>query len=225
MEKSKTTFRPILFSTPMVQAILEGRKTMTRRTKGLEQVNENPNDWGFHNVSTDETRTFFHFRKAEGEKIKQIFGTSNFKVGDVLWVRETHRALVDCATGEFAYWSYKADMPDDFHKQYPHKWKPSIFMPKSACRIFLKVKSIQVERLQDISEQDAIAEGVEKIADYGTTGYRLYTEPEASYSDIDAMYSFESLWQSINGRTSWDANPFVFVYEFERIEKPLDFIQ
>lgn len=200
MENSKTTFRPILFSTPMVRAILEGNKTMTRRI-----VKPQP-----------ESIDFYEDRNVWFPAVSKC----PYEVGDVLWVRETYRALVDCATGEFAYWSYKADMPDDFHKQYPHKWKSSLFMPKSACRIFLRIKSIRVERVMDISEEDAILEGVEKAPlsnmfykDYWKNGIHKF-----------ARTSFDSLWCKINGFESWIKNPFVFVYEFERIEKPLDFI-
>lgn len=93
-------------------------------------------------------------------------------------------------------------------------------MPKAAARIFLEVVNVRCERLHDISESDAIAEGVYQHSDYGSTGYRHYGKPEEALTDIDAVWSFETLWESINGKDSWKANPWVWVYEFKVIEKP-----
>ena len=89
-------------------------------------------------------------------------------------------------------------------EKYGYKWKPSIFMPREACRIFLKVTNVRVERLQDISDHDVIAEGIvmEKTP---------FIEP---------CNAFASLWESINGIGSWALNPWVWVYEFKQIEKP-----
>jgi hypothetical protein len=104
-------------------------------------------------------------------------------------------------------------------------------MPKTACRIFLKIKSIRVERLQEISESDAIAEGIIEILPQMYSQYREWKNyinadnPHGYKSDYNnPINSFKSLWQSINGKDSWNVNPFVWVYEFEQIEKPNDFI-
>lgn len=244
--------KPILFSTHMVQAILEGRKSQTRRIikhkNHIEDVKKvvkcvgNEKDWGKF-ILTDEFGEDF-LRSAKYQK------------GDILWVRETWKPGAWREDGRVAF-DYKASPEltntpwvqfskfDDYFKKWtdeiikngskpdvngfhyweagksPLSWKPSIFMPFEAARIFLRVTNVRCERLQDITEDDAIAEGIEKVADYGTTGYKLYTEPDAAYSDIDAIWSFESLWQSINGKDSWNENPWVWVYEFERIEKPI----
>jgi hypothetical protein len=194
--------KPILFSTPMVQAIMEGRKTQTRRIVKDSMLQEN-------NGKYDEEFLLLTVKKCP-------YG----EVGDVLWVRETFNSDYGFKDMEgnvvppgILYKAKVSSLPNGL------KWKPSIFMPKSIARIWLQITSIKVERLKDISEEDAKAEGVEKIADYGTTGYKLYTEPEASYSDIDAKHSFESLWESINGRESWDSNPWVWVIEFKQITK------
>ena len=226
----QTKFHPILFSTPMVLAILEGRKTQTRRV-----VKPQPDYF----INCVEGKPLSIGLSGSGE----FYGTvtngidksicAPYNVGDVLWVRENFYTA-----SNWDHWKpsmlksvnvevfYAADLPNyDISRPLSRGIiRPCIFLPFEYSRIFLKIKSIKVERLQDISEEDAIAEGVEKIADYGTTGYRLYTEPEASYSDIDAISSFESLWQSINGKESLALNPFVWVYEFEQIEKPNDFI-
>lgn len=224
MQDKDTKFHPILFSTPMVQAILEGRKTLTRRTKGLESINENPDAWDhvgimtIGNTALQKFRIYQWFEEKATGKHEQV--KCPYELDDVLWVRERF-ANDDLG---FHYYAGNVEVEENRVFRKLTKWKPSIHMPKKNCRLFLKIKSIRIERLQDISEEDAIQEGVEKIADYGSTGYRLYTEPEASYSDIDAIYSFESLWISIDKEESWKQNPFVWVYEFEQIEKPLDFI-
>ena len=179
---------PILFSTPMVQAILDGRKTQTRRTLKMPPKNITITENGF-----------------EGES-GRIYKCPYGKAGDILWVRETWKDSPKQATWQ--RYSYKADY--NSHLAELGKWNPSIHMPKSACRIFLKVKSVRVERLQDISEEDAKAEGADDVncGVYGTTRY------------ADGFYS---IWNKINGSKSWDENPLVWVIEFERIEKPENF--
>jgi hypothetical protein len=217
MNTNTTKFRPILFSTPMVQALLEGRKTMTRRTKGLEQVNENPNDWNhFHTSPDDKYFNFKHIEHATME-IEDWYRSIKipYQVGDVFWVRET---FIELPGIKFLY---KAN-PE--HQSM--KWKPSIFMPKEACRIFLKIKSIKVERLQDISEEDAKAEGANPCLNELSMEDRHnnYNNPSNSRFPLVHVVGFKNIWSKINGRSSWNSNPFVFVYEFEQIEKPLDFI-
>lgn len=211
-------FKPILFSTQMVQAILEGRKTQTRRV-----INNIHPDSEFH---PDLNLLGYTFVEPDGKiKVPEMASViqGKYKVGDVLWVREKFRGLVDCESGKFHSFSYYADMPEEFHKQYPHKWKPSIHMPKAACRLFLEITYVRVERLQDISEQDAIAEGVKFDIqkdigtfwwDYINGGFNIF---------LNAYKSFKSLWSSINGADSWNANPWVWVVEFKRIEKPVNF--
>lgn len=246
--------KPILFSTQMVKAILEGRKTQTRRI-----IKPQPSKQLF-----DANMGYW---SEEPKNLKQPYLKAKYQVGDILWVRETwkvgswndfdekvafdYKAYPDLKNTPWVYYNdydrflellskclceldglgiepiVDEDNEMFYYKweagQSPFKWKPSIHMPREAARIFLKVTGVRVERLQDISEEDAIAEGIERIADYGTTGYKLYTQPDAAFSDIDAKWSFESLWHSINGEESWNENPFVWVYDFERIEKPLKF--
>ena len=135
------------------------------------------------------------------------------EVGDVLWVRETFNSDYGFKDMEgnvvppgILYKAKVSSLPNGL------KWKPSIFMPKSIARIWLQITSIKVERLKDISEEDAIAEGVETTK----TGYKDYIT-EGSISD--AYWSFYSLWYKINGRESWDSNPWVWVIEFKQIKK------
>lgn len=197
--------KPILFSTPMVQAIMDGRKTQTRRIVKdcTARILTLKGD-----VATGES----------GRERKCPYG----KVGDVLWVRET---VCNAGTKEKPYYLYKANgcEPRDTSK----KWKPSIHMPKEAARIWLEITYIRVQRLKDISEEDAIAEGIEKHETFGYSCYKCLKEGHI-LPDIcnDGFYenpkdSFLSLWQSINGIDSWNKNPWVWVVEFKRIEKNL----
>jgi hypothetical protein len=202
--------RPILFNTEMVQAILAGRKTQTRRVvKPQPELTESGFKWkGFYygTGSSDErtNRNFAHAACPHG------------KVGDVLWVRETLEQSVtggalyraggkvgeSLAENEFLNW-------DDFSTT--QKVIPSIHMPKDAARIWLRIKDVRVERLQDISGSDCGSEGMQ------VTGLTL-SSIEVHWDELKRQ--FKSLWQSINGEKSWSENPFVWVIEFERIEKP-----
>jgi hypothetical protein len=210
MTKNTTKFHPILFATPMVQAILNGIKTQTRRVIKKKYSNT---DIVWHEKHSGRTKILVELQNDTPEPIKKEGGSviyhlqayheikCPYEVGDVLWVRET-----------FAEWpkvcfQYKASTQIGSEIG---NWKPSIHMPKKACRIFLKVKSIRVERLQDISEEDAQAEGA--------------IQHEAETDWLTAKYGFQMIWETIFGKESWKENPYVFVYEFEKIEKPLDFI-
>lgn len=182
---------PILFSTPMVQAIIAGRKTMTRRklkVKGCKPFSPKPEEWTISEI----------------EKWNEGYFPYG-QVGDVLWVRETFKpADIPEETGLY---EFKASLQDPDACWNKGIWKPSIHMPKSAARIWLKITNIKVERLQDISEEDAMNEGVE---------YEWYDQ--SRNIKIEAAKSlFKKLWQVINGRESWEANPWVWAIEFEVI--------
>lgn len=186
--------RPILFSTEMVQAILAGRKTQTRRVvKGLESL-KNPYFQSLVQHATGSI-TFSSLESNEVIEPKNPYG----QVGDVLWVREAYcpkyfDGNIHC---------YKADFNQTAYEFVSEpKWKPSIHMPKDAARIWLRIKDVRVERLQDISDEDIRAEGA---AEFGCTTHRL---------------NWQTLWESVNGSNSWKDNLFVWVIEFERIEKP-----
>ncbi len=197
---------PILFSTPMVQAILNGRKTQTRRVVkpqgkaacfDIAMRTDGSNKWP-RNLDADERFI---------SDMKCPYG----QVGDVLWARET---VSQFSMG--GIYAYKADNdPDDKGT----KWRPSIHMPKAACRLFLRIKSIKVERLQDISEEDAIAEGCCLYGPFGE--YKGSIHPSGGSMRYrafsNASRAFQDLWESINGENSWKANPWVWVIEFERI--------
>lgn len=217
--------RPILFSTTMVQAIQANRKDITRRTSGLEVVNAMINDVRFSST----------FIETNGRMVAAFYCGDQLihctcpygQVGDTLWVRETWaKADTDCGWScEYGcvcpkYW-YKAGGPTD----YEIKWRPSIHMPRAACRLRLKIVSIRVERLHDITEEDAIREGIEpllasrmQLAMDGQL-YRHYTENREGIfgTGLRPRKSFETLWASINGQESWDQNPWVWRIQFEKI--------
>jgi hypothetical protein len=213
--------RPILFSGPMVRALLDGSKTQTRRpVKGFALELLKPDN-------------FTHEYVALPENGNSPYGY----VGDRLWVRETFVAFgrwetrfnekkgrdewhfVDMTMECDRAYQYTADEPD-----VPLAWnrdgmvtgwwrRPSIFMPRDASRITLEVTGVRVERLQEIGETAAIAEGIGKTpAGFWSTYGR---------SGVDGTYSprssFRCLWESINGAESWDADPWVWVVEFKRV--------
>lgn len=221
---SLRAIRPILFNTLLVPPALSGLKTQTRRTKGLDPVNKNPDKFILSELKNNGYYDCFTFyNKISGAEfwVKCPFG----EPGDILWVRETFapqlKNFTDSkhVTGGFIHKTdSEGKLWDDAHF---YKWKPSIHMPKKACRLFLLIKSVRIERLQDISESDAISEGVGK---YGTSDnfvYRDYLDSNCSYGQ--AKNSFMSLWYFIDGVESWNQNPWVWVIEFERIDKPENF--
>jgi len=200
---------PILFSTPMVQAILSGDKSMTRRTKGLDKINKTPNEFRFDgaDIADDYSRSWksvWFEGLIDGkptEKYSQIKNPYG-QPGDVLWVREKFCIIKPEIDYEFVYFTEEDYDPKEC------KWKPNIHMPFAACRIFLRVKEIRVERLQDIKTKDIAREGVQST----------YTNPKMGARHENAMYiQFQTLWININGADSWNANPWVWVIAFERV--------
>jgi len=188
--------KPILFSTEMVQAILEGRKTQTRRVvKGIDK----PDEWEAVNdcriVNESDVPCYIVRRKAiEAMGIHY----PKYDVGDVLWVRETWMK------SEYCY-IYKNAEPYLAGKPI---WKPSIFMPKEAARIFLKVTNVRVERLRKISLYD--------VWDEGTPQMPGNNDADGAVGHEDFIY----LWDSINAKRGygWETNPWVWVYTFKRME-------
>lgn len=210
--------RPILFSGAMVRALLAGTKTQTRRVvkmKHYHQIEERDDGspWPWMYDGEREEDSWMHCPYGQP--------------GDRLWVREAFCKII----GQSGGW-----IETDYRATYTHgfrlgdslgirkKWTPSIHMPRDASRITLEITGVRVERLQDISEADAMAEGIERAEDFfGCPCWRAYDEPEGSdvvFPD-DPIGSYASLWMSINGPGSWDANPWVWVLEFRRIgEEP-----
>jgi hypothetical protein len=235
--------RPILFSAPMVRAILEGRKTQTRRV--VKPQPSPSSDSVF--LGTDGIWRFSHPTlrgpvSHEADDVRCPYGHP----GDRLWVRETwgyrctawHGAKPDTHTHTIEYQAdgaridFDREINDasglpkqrkcradedyqeyyrDYLTRYWKAWRPSIHMPRWAGRILLEVVSVRVERLQDISEADAMAEGIRE------TGDGAFHVEGDTFRAPDASESYARLWESINGPGSWDTNPWVWVVEFKRI--------
>ena len=217
---------PMLYSTPMVQAIKEDRKNQTRRTKGLNIINEYPDDFEFDRFQLYDDGTYraIFF---DGDNFGSVVCPYG-QPGDVIWVRESFHKIHGEADDLFLGYGYKAD--NDYKGAL---WIPSIHMPKIAARLFLRIKDIRVERLRDISVWSAESEGVEKRMAEGSEEFRDYlakdqnTEMFGKWGSTyysNSLLSFFSLWEKINGSASVELNPWVWVIEFERIDKPEDFI-
>lgn len=225
--------RPVIFNSEMVRAILDGRKTQTRRVMKVQ-----PESSGFglrfitESLNNRDTGKYFWSQSDAcgiNRPRSKPFACPFGQVGDRLWVRETfailgnedgcpidwdgnlikgdekHAARIYKAScwqepGNYGLWS----IPDR-DTLYEGAWRPSIHMPRWASRITLEITAVRVERLNDISEEDAKAEGV-------APSQHIITPPEALY-----RVGFLKLWQSIYGEESWGANPWVWVIEFRRV--------
>ena len=215
---------PILFNTDMVRAILDGRKTVTRRI--CKDVNEYVvPDMSFYDA---EKRTYAVHNFSDKEHIHQLSTaerTCPICPGDILYVRETWNTYCEgcisknlenvlgstcahaCGENGNGYY-YKAT--DKNHV----RWHPSIHMPKEAARIWIKVKDVRVERLHEITAEDALQEGAER-----------YIHLDGSLDESGIRTSFIGIWNSTIRKSDldlygWDASPWVWVIEFERCEKP-----
>ena len=198
--------RPIIFSGPMVRALLDGNKTQTRRVVKMKP---------HHQIEERDNGTPWPWMY-DGERDADSWMACPYgQPGDRLWVRETF-ARIDGQTRPWIETDYKAT--------YTHgdrlgdtlgikkRWTPSIHMPRAASRITLEITSVRVERLQDISEADAQAEGV--------------TDDGSLVTDLDGkdrggtIAAYATLWEVINGVGSWDDNPWVWVLQFKHLQEP-----
>lgn len=202
-------FYPIHFSVEMVQASQAGTKTETRRTINPQPVAGN-DLFNMEIFCVD--GLFWRAEQNEPIIVPPTYKTKYGQPGSCLWVREHYTVLPN---GKFAY---KADAPG----QTPvTKWTVNRFMPKQACRTFLMLNEVRIERLQNITSQSALAEGILEIApglykNYlpGTTP-RVFKNPQLSYF---------SLWQKLMGRETWVHNPWVWVLKFNQISAPQNFL-
>ncbi|CAM3593645.1 hypothetical protein BS639_22835 [Rouxiella silvae] len=212
--------RPIIFNAEMVNAILSSRKTQTRRI-----INPQPEltvssgfKWkgalfGAGSNDCETNRNFAHIKCPFGE------------IGDRLWVRETWaRCNIDQYSHDMAY---RATTPDDWPKG--GRWRQSNHMPRWASRITLEITGMRVERLNSINENDALAEGLSEITKDGRL-YKYGIPDRDGYPGNDncgwpwheweryPISAYSKLWQSIYGAESWQANPWVWVLEFKRVD-------
>lgn len=208
--------RPILFSAPMVRAILDGCKTQTRRAVKMpegfdfgggngDDVND-PSSWG----GEDEEGRWWSLSPAD--HVDLVLPCPFGRTGDRLWVRETFAPIYSSVDGRLIEVDYRAtykhgDRMGD-HIELKKRWTPSIHMPRAACRLVLEVTSVRVERLQAISAADCLAEGA--AGGHGAI-------PNYPYNATPHEH-FEHIWSSTGG--AWGANPFVWVIGFRIAEGP-----
>ena len=218
--------KPILFNTEMVRAILDGRKTCTRRI--CKDANEcTVPDMEFYNA---DRRTYAVHNFADKEHMEQLSTaerTCPICPGDILYVRETWHKYIkrvgeSCHLAEF--YGYKASIANSEDAGEP--WHPSIHMPKEAARIWLKVTDVRVERLNEITGDGVLREGAQGIrCDHVALGEHGCTDCMNTGWIEPPQVEFMQIWNSTIkkadlDRYGWDANPWVWVIEFERCEKP-----
>lgn len=208
--------KPVLFNTEMVRAILEGRKTVTRRVVKPQPDGNHNHLLGYVVDSTckkDIGRIAFGIDEFGGNI---QYAKLPFSENDYLYVRETwcddRQFTHDDTAGQYFF---KASFPiEGWSDVKEFKWRPSIHMPKEAARLFLKVTDVRVERLQMMNGKDVLKEGVDNGSSNPTTGYRF---------DVMQRMAFKDLWNSTIKKADldkygWEANPWVWVVEFERVE-------
>lgn len=256
---------PIIICQDLMPATLDGRKTMTRRTKGLKMYNENPDEWEFQRLIEHKGTLIAQFRNTRFNSpldVKCPFG----QVGDELWIRETWRIesfmdgeplLIGTKDGKWheedssgdepnyeewhericiqstddAMAAYKKglcryDESDDYYKwdigQSPCRWRSSMFMPKWACRCKKIIKSMRCERVQDITEEDAIKEGIAPAykGEFIAQGVEMISMSGIKTIDYpywdSAKEAFEKLWDKLNTKRGhpWEKNDWVWVPEW-----------
>jgi len=204
--------RPILFSAPMVRALLDGRKTQTRRVAKF--VSPDGDGWHIHNSGGG-------MLGADDDAVR-VSGPdyAPFAVGDRLWVKETWRAgrgYDGARPRDMAPFSriwFEADDCNDNADAISRKARPSIFMPRWASRLTLTVTAVRVERLQDISRADAIAEGL-TLASNVLEEFWRWPEPHHENLWLSPPAAYRHLWNAINGAGAWNANPWVVAVSFD----------
>ena len=225
----------ILFSSPMVRAILNGSKTQTRRlVKHSKQFKGSPSV--AYDVLMSEDGSGAHFLVAGDHGFTDLVPCPYGVKGERLYVKETaiiapkrfaatpDDTCINDADGDPRYIQYIASQPDtEAAEWYKLKKTPSIFMPRWASRITLEITEVRVERLNDISEEDAVAEGVFRFTGPGREvecldGRTFFYDPETRAGCCE----YRSLWESINGPKSWDLNSWVWCIAFKRLNPPTD---
>ena len=221
------TDKPIIFSAPMIRALLDGSKTQTRRVVKPQPPAHVIDFSTFHNPK-GEGLAHFGFDPVKRE-LQDWFAVCPYgQPGDRLWVREAfmhtpaeYEPMMSMTVPLVrAETSYRADFAGD---STGLGWKPSIHMPRNLSRITLEVVSVRVERLQDISEDDAMAEGIHKYphqwrdCEYPLPDIAYEAAPGSAMRHSSSVAAYRDLWEQINGLGSWEANPWVWVVEFRKV--------
>jgi hypothetical protein len=222
--------KPILFNTQMVRAILEGRKTCTRRALKPHYRND---EIGYRIITNAKTGEYFYTEYIDEWEDETRYMPEPYIPGDILYVRETWN--INHTTPHDPEYVYKADHDCSVYPYSEWSWRPSIHMPKDAARIFLRVKAVRAERLQEISTEDIKREGVEAMwlprtksgycCESGEEGCMDLPCPNRDAREwLQYREPFITLWDSTlkpadREEYGWNANPWVWVIEFERITK------
>lgn len=218
--------KPILFNTEMTKAIQNGKKTTTRRIVKCRYNNTElemfTNKYGTRLIEIQKQEEgVTHGVNEDGSQWQKlrpyIEPKSPYKVGDILYVRETWCEYDADHVIDGVKYAYKADATlasEEARRALGYKWKPSIHMPKEAARIFLRVTGVRVERLQDMRYDDCLAEGVR---------LHFIHEMDLSHAPLIAREKFAGVWDTTVKKSDlelygWQANPWVWVIEFERVE-------
>lgn len=216
------TQRPIILNGPMVRALLEGRKTQTRQVIKLGHRLPNfcggrgdladPTCWGWEDTENGDWITL---EKDPGQRLGWRDLRAGHRAGDRLWVRETwaQSGLGWTRTNPLGKNHYRADPDHGWHDHWG-PWRSPIHMPRRASRLTLTVTDVRVQRVQEISERDAVAEGVER---WGDATWKDYQPNGVTHVTLNSRGSFKSLWDSLNAKRGlgWDANPWVAAITFE----------
>lgn len=230
--------KPILFNTEMVRAILEGRKSMTRRVikkiPNHMHCGKNIMDWDLSGVGELKEGVLEFSVQCDVDDFYTDYAVASYRPGDILWVQETWKVIRLLENMQMQF-EYRADgvisktidfLLDRFtkFKKFADKngWQSPYFMPREAARIFLKVTNVKGERLQEITEQEAIKEGTP----YELCGgwHPTFNDPDSGGLEPDFVSGFSRLWNSTAKKKNldtygWESNPWVWVYEFERVSK------
>ena len=218
------TDKPILFSAPMVLALLDGQKTQTRRILKLQPLNPFFDDYSGDDSEWCWREWYEVGREPCGAATREVTPQIKlpYAIGDRLWVRETFAEV-----GEQGWLLYRADGYESecarhgFDKPYPAeklvKWKSPIFMARALSRLTLTVTGVKIQRLQDINEEDAIEEGVELDRCCGSPHREGFPSGSCcGQPDMtDPVEEYRTLWNNINGPDAWDANPWVVALTFD----------
>lgn len=229
----KTT--PLLFQPDMVNALLDGRKTQTRRIVDWKRLHKQAGLPFPTRCKLAWFKILSGWGIDAGDGVMRAVSCPYGDRGDLIWVREAFLCGYefdenDVPTDKERVW-YRASNPDlrwfDGESDWPREnapWKPSIHMPRWASRLTLRITDIRVERMQDISREDAIAEGIERCEwMYACDPWKNYIPKQSPCRGFSyPPRSYQSLWESINGRESWEENPWVWVIEFEVIQANVD---
>jgi len=220
--------RPMLFSDAMVRAILYGRKTQTRRV--IKQPIPT-NVRGFERYINPLGNVAFGWVLGDSKKYGTLLELANMRCpygqpGDRIWVRECHYVIGETnevfyrASGGLSQYAERDRLQNNPPLIWQGPWRPSIFMKRAWSRIALEITNVRVERLQDISNADAIAEGIERNPEYPALwkSGNLHGDQNTMKSTGFPKLAYRSIWEQINGHESWVANPWVWVIEFKRVD-------